>query len=81
MERGCSSKLVRKEILRARKIPKNDLLNKEKSQGNDSKLTFNITYCPVFRHLKSDYGILACDENHERIFSEIPIIGFKNNKN
>ena len=48
LERGYSSKLVRKEILRARKIPRNELLNKEKSQGNDSKLTFNVTYYPVF---------------------------------
>ena len=53
LERGYSSKLVRKEILRARKIPRNELLDKKKSQGNDSKLTFNVTYYPVFRHLKS----------------------------
>ena len=44
LERGYSSKLVRKEILRARKIPRNELLDKEKSQGNDNKLTFNVTY-------------------------------------
>ena len=31
LERGCSSKLVRKEILRAKKIPRNELLDKEKS--------------------------------------------------
>ena len=43
LERGYSSKLVR-----ARKIPRNELLDKEKSQG-----TFNVTYYPVFRHLKS----------------------------
>ena len=53
LERGYSSKLVRKEILRARKIPRNELLDKEKSQGNDNKLTFNVTYYTGFRHLKS----------------------------
>ena len=53
LERGYSSKLVQKEILRARKISRNELLDKEKSQGNVSKLTFNATYYPVFRHLKS----------------------------
>ena len=53
LERGYSSKLVRKEILRTRKIPRNELLDKERSQGNDGKLTFNVTYYPVFRHLKS----------------------------
>ena len=25
--------------------------------------------------------ILACNENHKRVFSEVPIIGFKSNKN
>ena len=33
LERGYSSKLVRKEILRVRKIPRNKLLDEEKSQG------------------------------------------------
>ena len=85
LERGYSSKLVRKEILRARKISRNELLDKEKSQGNVSKLTFNVTYYPVFRHLKSQlkelHVILACDEDHKKVFPEVPIIGFKNNKN
>ena len=61
------------------------MLDKEKSQGNDSKLTFNVTYYPVFRHLKNQlkelHVILACDEAHEKEFPELPIIGFKNNKN
>ena len=43
-ERGYSSKLVGKEIPCARKIPRNELLDQEKSQGNDSKLKFNVTY-------------------------------------
>ena len=85
LERGYSSNLVRKEILRARKIPRNELLDKEKSQGNDSKLTFNVTYYPVFRHLKSQlkelHVILTCDEAHKKVFPEVPIIGVKNNKN
>ena len=53
LERGCSSRLVRKEILRERKIQRNELLDNEKSQGNDNKLTFNVMYYPVFKHLKS----------------------------
>ena len=53
LERGYSSKLVGRDILWARKIPRNELLDKEKSKGNDTKLTFNVTYYPVFRHLKS----------------------------
>ena len=63
---------MRKETLRARRIPINELLNKEISHGNDSKLTFNITYYPVFRHMKSQlkelHVILACDEYHKKYF-------------
>ena len=73
------------EILQARNIPRNELLDKKKSQGNDSKLTFNVTYYPVFRHLKNQlkelHIILTCDEAHKNVFPEVPIIGFKNNKN
>ena len=85
LERGCSSKLVQKEVFQARKIPRYELLDKEKSQRNDSKLTFNVTYYPVFRHLKSQLNklhvILACYEGHNKAFPEVPIFGFKNNKN
>ena len=61
------------------------MLDKEKSQGNDSKLTFDVTYYPVFRHLKSQlkesHVILVCDKDHQKVFPELPNIGFKNNKN
>ena len=74
LERGYSSKLVRKEILRVRKIPRNKLLDEEKSQGKYNELTFNITHYSVFKHLKSQlkelHVNLAYDEDH-----------FKNNKN
>ena len=65
---------VLKEILRAKKIPRNELLHKERSQGNDSKLTFNVTYYPMFRHLKNQWKelhvILSCDEDHKKVFPE-----------
>ena len=84
LERGYSSKFVLKKKIRARKITRNELLDKEKSHGNDSKLTFNVTYYPMFRHLKSQlkelHVILACDEDHQKVFHEVPIIGFKNSK-
>ena len=60
--------LVEKEILWARKIPRNEFLDKRKSQVYDSKLTFNVTYYPVFRHVKPQLKvllvILACDEEY-----------------
>ena len=48
------------------------------SQGNDGKLTFNVTYYPVFRDLKNQlkelHVILACDEVHKEVFPEAPIM-------
>ena len=74
---------MRKEILRARKISRNELLDNEKSAN--SILSFNVTYYPAFRHLKSQleelHAILAYDEDHEKILPEVPIIGLKDNKN
>ena len=38
----------------------------------------------MFRHLKSQlkelHIILACDEDHQKVFHEVPIISFKNIK-
>ena len=62
--------LVQKEILWERKIPRNELLDKKRSQVYDSKLTFNVMYYPVFRHLKPQLKVLlviiACDEDHKK---------------
>ena len=61
------------------------MLDNEKSQENDSKLTFNGTYYPMFRHLKPQLKellvILAYDEDHTKVFPKKPVIGFKNSKN
>ena len=38
-------KVVRQEILKAQKTPKNELLEKE---HGENKLTFNIIYYPAF---------------------------------
>ena len=48
-------------------------------------LDISRTFYPAFRYLKSQlkelHVILACDEAHKKVFPEVPIIGFKNNKN
>ena len=43
LERGCSEKTVRKEILRGRAIPRYALLEKVNNQEKQKKITFNIT--------------------------------------
>ena len=66
---------MRKETLRTKKI---ELLDKKKSQGNDSKLTFNVRYLPVFRNLKSQLKELnvihVCGEDHKKVFLKYQLV-------
>ena len=76
---------MQKEILRARAIPGNELLDKKRSQKKDTKLIFNVTCYPVFRYLRSQVKelriILACHEKHEKVFPHPPVIDSRSNKN
>ena len=78
--------MVRKEILRARAIPRDALLEKvNKHKKKQNKITFNITYHPVFRDvrkiLEKLHMILASDDGQYNVFPEVLMIGFKINKN
>ena len=77
--------MVRKEILRARAIPRDALLEKVSNQEKQNKITFNITYHPVFRDvrkiLEELHVILASDNEHKKVFPDVTMIGFKNNEN
>ena len=85
LERGYSEKMVGKKILRARAIPRDALLEKVNDQEKQSKITFNITYHSVFRNvrkiLEELHVILASDDEHKKVFPDVPLVGFKNNKN
>ena len=45
-EQGYSERVVRKEILKAWKILRNELLKKERNPLGENKIMFNITYYP-----------------------------------
>ena len=47
-ERGYSDKLVRGQILKARKFSRSDVLSKQKHVGNKNRFVFNVIYHPVF---------------------------------
>ena len=83
-ERGYSDKLVRKQILQARKLKRTDLLNKSKDKTNDKKLVFNITYHPALSKLKTVMSnihiLLTPDKEHTKVFKDVPIIGFRRAK-
>ena len=85
LERGYSKKMVRTEILRARAIPRDVLLEKVNNQEKQNKIAFNITYDPVFRDVRKSleelHAILASGNGHKKVFPEVPLVGFKNNKN
>ena len=44
--------MVRKEILRPRAILMDALLEKVNNQEKQNKITFNVTYHPVFRNVR-----------------------------
>ena len=42
-------KMIRKQILKAQRHSRKDLFEREKTETSKTKLTFNITYYPVFQ--------------------------------
>ena len=50
----------------------NELFDKEKSHGKDSRVTFNLAHYPVFRllkiQLKELHESLSCDEGYKKNF-------------
>ena len=83
-ERGYSNKLVRGQILKARKFSKSEVLNKRKSVGNNNRFVFTITYHPVLLKLKNVLSeihlLLTPDREHRKVFERIPIVGFRRAK-
>ena len=84
LERDYKEKEVRKQVLKGRAICRDDLLNRERALQEKTQVTFNLTYYPVFKDvrkiLKELDLLLTPDQAHERVFSEGPIIEFKNTK-
>ena len=72
MSRGYSEKLVRRQILRARKLKRDDLPIEK-----DSKLVLIVTYHPVKNVLSDIHLLLTLNEEHRRVFHNVPIVGFK----
>lgn len=82
---GCSEKIVREEILKARASPRKTISNKEKVLKRDDRVTFNIKYYhPIFKNIKNvleDSDILiAPDEQLKKVFAGISTIDFKKGK-
>ena len=68
-EREYSEKLVRKEFVKARSQSRKTLLDKEKMSRNDERVTFNITYYPVFKNIRNileEFHVLLAPGEQER---------------
>ena len=76
--------MVRKQVLRAREQSRKSLLEKVKSESSQDKLTFDITYYPVFQNVRNILQelqiLLTPDKKHKKVFQDIPIVGFRNGK-
>ena len=73
------------KYLLERAIPSDLHLEKVKNQGNQDKIVVNITNYLVFwdvrKILEELHVILASEGGHKKVFPDVPVIGFKNDKN
>ena len=53
MERDYHEEIMSNKILRGREHSRNHLLEREKPQMSEQKLTFNITYYPAFQNVRT----------------------------
>ena len=76
--------MVRKQVLRAREHSRESLLEKVKSESDQNKLIFNITYYPVFPNerniLQELHLLLTPAKEHKKVFQDIPVEGYHNEK-
>ena len=76
--------MVRKQILRAREHSRESLLKIVKRESDQNKLRINITYYPVFENVRNIlqelHIFLTPDKEHNKVFQDIPVAGFRNGK-
>ena len=71
-------------IGKIREHSRNDLVEREKPQMPEQKLTFNITYYLAFQNVRATmeelHLLLAPNKEHKKVFPNVPFIGFWNGK-
>ena len=84
IERGYSEREVREQVLRARSFSRDSLLDKESTRDEQNKITFNLTYYPALQNVKKILAelhlLLTPDVAHKTVFTNVPTIGFKNDR-
>ena len=73
---------MRQKILKAPKIPRNELLEKEHNHQEENKLTYNLTYYPAFQNTKTIleelHILLPPNKERQKVFPNAPIVEFRN---
>ena len=81
---GYSNKLVRKQILKVRKFSGTEILNNQIKEENEKQLVLKITYHPSLTQLKNIKSrihlLLTLDNEHNKVFRDVSIIGFRRAK-
>ena len=81
---GIWKRVVRQELLKTRKIPKSELLEKKRNHQEENKLTLNITNYLAFQNTKTlseEWQIpLVPEKEHQKLFPNVTITGFCNGK-
>ena len=79
--------MVRKQVLRTCEHSRETLIEKVKSESNQKKLTFNISYYPVFQNIRNIleelHIVLTPDQENivpGYVFQNIAVVGFCNGK-
>ena len=81
--RGYNEKVVRQQILKARKFTRKDLLNQDFKTKGGNQLVFYFNYHPTYSKLKLKSNInllLTPDAHHRKVFREGLIVSFKGEK-
>ena len=84
MESGYNGIMIRKQILKVREHSRKDLLEREKTEISEPKLTFNITYYLVFQNIRNtlqeSHLLLVRYKEHNNLFPDVTVAGFCNAK-
>ena len=82
MEREYNEKMIRKQ--EPENIPGKTSLKEKKVETFGPKLTFNIIYYLVLQNIRNIlrelHLLLAPDEEHEKVFPDVSVVGFRNGK-
>ena len=72
--------MIPNQILRTREHWRNDLLEREKPQMSEQKLTFNITYYPAFQNIRTImeelHILLTPNKKRKKLFPNVAVTGF-----